>query len=75
MDLNCPKYQKDEAKSLGAKWDQGKCVWYVPAGLDLTPFEKWLKKPLEEYRQKVEFDELIKDGTFEVRPDRPDGEL
>lgn len=51
VDLNCPKYQKDEAKDLGAKWDQNKMVWYVPEGLDLVPFEKWLLKSLQEYRK------------------------
>lgn len=63
VDLNCPKYQKDEAKDLGAKWDQANMVWYVPAGLDLTPFEKWLRKPLYEYQANgVEQSETAKDS-------------
>ncbi|MEJ5038590.1 DUF5710 domain-containing protein [Acinetobacter johnsonii] len=32
---------KEEAKQLGAKWDGKAKAWYVPAGADLTPFEKW----------------------------------
>ncbi len=75
VDLNCPKYQKDEAKDLGAKWDQAKYVWYVPAGLDLTLFEKWLTHPLDEYRRKAELRSLVAHGSFEVTPDTPEGEL
>lgn len=33
---------KERVKSLGAKWDAAQRSWYVPAGLDLTPFEAWL---------------------------------
>ena len=34
--------EKDEVKSLGAKWDPNLKKWYVPSGLDLTRFNKWL---------------------------------
>ena len=39
--LNCPYDEKDEAKALGAWWDSSKKKWYVPAGMDETPFEQW----------------------------------
>lgn len=42
IDLNVPYKQKDEAKRLGAKWDSTKKVWYVPDGLDPSPFQVWL---------------------------------
>ena len=29
-------------KALGAKWDPVKRQWYVPSGVDTTPFAKWL---------------------------------
>lgn len=34
--------EKDIVKSLGARWDAQRRQWYVPAGLDLTGFAKWL---------------------------------
>lgn len=40
--LNTPYAEKNEAKALGAKWDNTNKTWYVPAGLDLSKFEKWL---------------------------------
>ena len=40
-DLRVPFAQKDEAKTLGARWDPVKRVWYVPAGMDSAPFKKW----------------------------------
>lgn len=34
--------EKDAAKAEGAKWDPEKRSWYVPAGVDLALFGKWL---------------------------------
>ena len=34
--------EKDQAKSLGARWDPTQRSWYVPAGVDLAPFSRWL---------------------------------
>jgi len=34
--------EKDQAKALGARWDADQRSWYVPAGVDLAPFSKWL---------------------------------
>ena len=39
--LTVPFAEKDQAKSLGARWNADKKKWYVPAGVDLTPFKKW----------------------------------
>ncbi|MGC4087257.1 MAG: DUF5710 domain-containing protein [Polyangiaceae bacterium] len=44
VELQVPFPQKDEAKRLGARWDNQKRVWYVPDGLDTAPFKKWLPK-------------------------------
>lgn len=42
IDLNVPFQEKDEAKSLGARWDRINRVWYVPEGVDAGAFQKWL---------------------------------
>jgi hypothetical protein len=34
--------EKEQVKSLGAKWDVTAKKWYVPEGMDLKPFENWL---------------------------------
>ena len=40
--LNTPFHQKDEVKRLGARWDTVAKKWFVPAGMDTTPFSEWL---------------------------------
>lgn len=40
--LNVPFSEKDQAKALGAKWDGGEKKWYCPAGVDSTPFLRWM---------------------------------
>lgn len=39
--INCPFSDKDEAKSLGAKWDVKEKRWWIPHELQ-NQFEKWL---------------------------------
>ncbi len=41
--INVPKVEKDEAKSLGAKWDANSICWFVPADIDASLFNKWEK--------------------------------
>ena len=51
--INCPFAQKNAAKALGAKWDFNASIvgpqhwgpksWYVPAGVPLGPFARWLR--------------------------------
>ena len=41
--INCPYKQKEEAKALGAKWDPSVKKWYVPEGLDIQLFAKWIE--------------------------------
>jgi hypothetical protein len=39
------RYQeKDQAKALGAIWDNDLRLWYVPTGRDLRPFLRWLPR-------------------------------
>ena len=49
--INCPYAEKDHAKALGAKWDNVNKSWYVPAGLDLNKFGKWLTPQQEKTAQ------------------------
>lgn len=42
-DLNVPFASKDEAKALGANWDPVRRVWYVGPGIDLSPFQRWIR--------------------------------
>ncbi len=39
--LKVPFNEKDQAKALGARWNAELKQWYVPQGLDTTPFTKW----------------------------------
>jgi hypothetical protein len=43
--LNSRFEEKDQIKALGGRWDPDAKRWYVPPGLGLTPFAKWL--PIE----------------------------
>ncbi len=40
--LACTYDDKDKAKKAGARWDQSAKKWYVPGGVKLKRFEKWL---------------------------------
>ena len=40
--LKVPFSEKDQAKSLGARWNAELKQWYVPIGVEKAPFEKWL---------------------------------
>jgi len=44
INLNCPYAEKDLAKSLGARWDIARKVWYIVDVEDLTPFMRWIAK-------------------------------
>jgi hypothetical protein len=41
INLKVPFNEKDQAKSLGARWNAEAKLWYVPQGMDAVPFEKW----------------------------------
>lgn len=43
--LKVPFTEKDKAKAAGARWNPAERIWYVPAGLDPTPFAQWLENP------------------------------
>jgi hypothetical protein len=45
VDLDAPLSHKDEAKSLGARWDPQAKVWYVPDGKEVGLLARWLPLP------------------------------
>jgi hypothetical protein len=42
INLVTPFAEKDEAKTLGARWDAAKKCWYIVDAADLTPFMRWI---------------------------------
>lgn len=42
--INVPFSDKDKAKQLGAKWNATRKSWYIPDGVPITAFERWLPK-------------------------------
>lgn len=44
--LHVPFSEKDDAKSLGAKWDGVLKTWYAPDNLDASLFALWFPKPV-----------------------------
>ncbi len=41
--LKVPYAEKDQAKALGARWNNERKTWYVPDGQDAAPFGQWLQ--------------------------------
>lgn len=57
--LKVPYAEKDEAKALGARWNQDRKAWYVPDGVADAPFARWLTPgqeapPVKEKAAKVD---------------------
>lgn len=45
--IDVPFKEKDQAKSLGAKWDRAEQSWYIPPGVNPEPFGRWAAKGAE----------------------------
>ena len=53
--LNVPYAEKDEAKSLGAKWDKSKKKWYMPAGKELPDgLKKYATDSALSYSERID---------------------
>jgi putative DNA primase/helicase len=56
--LNVPYSEKEQVKSLGAKWDKEHRSWYIPAELELDAakkiFKKWMDIPQQLSRSEIE---------------------
>jgi hypothetical protein len=44
IDLKVPYVEKEDAKALGARWDQVKKTWYAPPGTKLEPLSRWIPR-------------------------------
>ena len=42
--LNVPFGEKEEAKQAGARWDRAEKAWFVPEGMNVEKFSRWIKK-------------------------------
>lgn len=40
--LHVPYAEKDAAKALGARWDRNQRQWYIPTGIAIDSFSRWL---------------------------------
>lgn len=40
--LQVPFDDRHRVKDLGARWDLARGAWFVPDGIDLTPFLEWV---------------------------------
>ncbi len=50
--INVPYREKDEARSLGARWDRQKQSWYVPPGVNNDLFSKWTQQASQSAAQR-----------------------
>lgn len=71
--LACPYRDKDLCKSLGARWDKDRKLWYITAAMDPEPFQQWWPnndRGLEHYylneRRIKELETTIEELTDEV---------
>lgn len=46
--LECPFRDKDDAKALGARWDNAKRAWFITEFDDFTLFMRWIPKTANE---------------------------
>lgn len=63
-ELAVPFYEKDEAKRLGARWDAEKKVWFLPEGVDASPFQKWLISALKANGQPSDIPTIRSKGFY-----------
>lgn len=45
IDLSVAYAEKEQAKALGARWDDARKIWYVVDPKDVRPFMRWIKNP------------------------------
>ncbi len=53
--LDVPFKQKEEAQGLGAEFEPESKKWFVPQGVDLAPFARWMPETLE-YGSEADFE-------------------
>lgn len=52
--LNVPYAEKDRAKRSGARFDMSRKQWYVPDGIDLCMFMRWVPKEAFQFQARYE---------------------
>lgn len=52
--LDVDRSEKAEAKALGARWDPKRVAWFVPPGVDPSPFARWFPKQATNALREVE---------------------
>lgn len=62
VELKVPYAEKDEAKRLGARWDAGRKVWYVPTDVDAALFKKWFPE-LPDFNVRAHTFSIIRSRT------------
>lgn len=59
IDLEVPYDDRNLAKSLGARWNPQRKVWYIDDQRDLAPFQQWLPQPTRINHRSVGYFLLI----------------
>lgn len=67
--INCPYAESSKAKALGAKWNPEMKKWYVPKGMDLSPFERWFPKE-DKQQETAQFNEKMSNQDNKVRHEK-----
>ena len=73
--LEVPFSDKENAKALGARWDTAARAWYVPAGVDRTPFAAWLPEKAKAADPVAEFADTLRRAGLRVEQPEMDGKL
>lgn len=51
--LQVPYKEKEIAKDLGAKWDPQERLWFIPNGIELKDFSRWLPQKVDGEQKQV----------------------
>ncbi|GKT28845.1 DUF1738 domain-containing protein, partial [Aduncisulcus paluster] len=64
--LKVPFSEKNQAKQLGAKWDQTQKMWFAPEGEDVQKFAAWLpeNKAAAQQKEKPQEPRLATEKTY-----------
>jgi phage/plasmid primase-like uncharacterized protein len=76
MWLKVPFSEKNQAKQLGAKWDQTQKMWFAPEGEDAQKFAAWLpeNKIAAQQKEKPQEPRLATEKTYLNVPYREKGQ-
>jgi putative DNA primase/helicase len=73
--LAVPYVERQQARDRGARWDRTRSSWYVPAGVQLDQFVKWLPANVRNEQvpltPREEFAAVLKEMGLEVSGQHP----